>query len=168
VRYLALSVLLAACHHAAAASGGTPPAPRSSALGDTLRGTVAVVGSTPRTQLVLRPADGGRSVTLAGDSALLHSVAGLDVMVTGTSGPKSFAVSALLVRSAGGVAALDGIIAATDGAVSIVVAGGQPIALRATPPEFLARTGSRAWVTTAPDGTVLSFGWIATPPAGPR
>jgi hypothetical protein len=126
------------------------------------------VGSTPLTPITLRPADGGRAVTLTGDSALLHSVVGLDVTVTGASGPKSFAVSALMVRSVGGIPALDGIIAATDGVVALVLAGGQHVALKAAPPELAVRSGSRAWVTVAPDGTALSFGWIATPPAGPR
>lgn len=62
--------------------------PAREAAKDTLRGTIAVVGSEPATLVVLRPVGGGGEIALHGDPTRdLRRLSGLEVWVEGRRSP---------------------------------------------------------------------------------
>jgi hypothetical protein len=98
---------------------------------DTLRGTIAVVGSEPATLVALRPVSGGAEVIMQGDPVRdLRRLSGVEVQVEGRDGPpggrtsappgpgaRSFIVERFEVRAVDGVPAVDGILVAEDDVV---------------------------------------------------
>ena len=178
MRHLALAALLAACTHAAAPTGGTLPAVPLVASGDTLRGIIGLTGVIPATRLVIRRNGDGPAIPLSGDTALLRSVVGLDVRLFGEWSGKGYVVSEFVVRAVGGVPAIDGEIRFGGSGVLLrnSLAGFRKganwidtfVELRDPPDGLLEHPSARVWVTLARDGTVASYGFIPTPPAGPR
>lgn len=127
-----------------------PPAGGSagSAASDTARGRVAVVGSVPVTQVVLRPA-AGRSITLTGPLAdEIRAASGADVWVRGRRvGERTFEVARYAVRTVDGVPAVTGTLT-TDGNRLLLVDddGGRHVV--ANPPQSLRDlAGSRVWIS---------------------
>jgi hypothetical protein len=114
--------------------------------GDTLRGTVRVVGAAPFPRVVLQPRDGGSAVPLGGpDATLLRNASGLVVVVRGERGPREFRVTSFAVREADGQPAVDGVVVragdglALDTETGRVELGHPPAALRDL-------VGQRVWV----------------------
>lgn len=139
------------------AAGGTggPPAPPPSPSGapptagsDTARGRVAVVGSTPITQVVLRPT-AGRSITLIGPLAdEIGSASGADVWVRGRrTGERSFEVASYAVRSVDGVPAVTGSLVADGSRLVLVSDDGRRHVIANPPASLREHVGARVWVS---------------------
>lgn len=139
MKIVAAGALLAGC--APASAGGEAGVP-----GDTLRGTLRVVGSEPATRFVLRPARGD-PVTLLGERALLERLAGLEVMVAGEVEPSGrFRVARAAVRAADGVPAVDGVLARDGEGYALVTADGRRLAVGRLPEALRSRVGARVWL----------------------
>lgn len=135
----------------------TPP-PGRTALGDTLRGKPAVVGSAPFTQVALRPASGG-SVTITGPLAKeIGRASGADVWVRGTRSDRGFEAAEYRVRTVDGVPALDGVLVVDGERTHLRLADGTRRSLRSAPAALRAEAGARVWVTGGVDQPVAAFG----------
>lgn len=160
------ALLLAA---AAALLGCAPPGPvpggGTAVAGDTLRGVVQVVGSEPLTSVVLEPAGGGAAVTLEGARPLLLRLQGIEVAVGGArQAVDRFRVDELRVRSANGVAAVDGVLAREDGRDVLVLADGARRVIRSLPGALRGRMGARVWLAGPLEGDIDAFGIITEAP----
>ncbi len=131
----------------------TPPPPSSgnpasASASDTARGRVAVVGSTPITQVVLRPPT-GQSITLTGPLANeIRLASGADVWVRGRRvNERTFDVSSYAVRTVDGVPAVTGTLT-TDGDRLVLVDDGGRRHMVANPPASLRQqVGARVWIS---------------------
>ena len=126
-------------------SAGTPASTSGS---DTARGRVAVVGSTPITQVVLRPPT-GQSITLTGAlAAEIRQASGADVWVRGRRvNERTFDVSGYAVRTVDGVAAVTGTLT-TDGDRLVLVDDAGRRHVVANPPASLREhAGARVWIS---------------------
>jgi hypothetical protein len=143
-------------------TSGAPAAGAPSAAFDTVRGIVAVVGSEPMTQTVVRPADGARSVTVTGDAATgLRTLSGADVVVRGArTGPRELRVASFAVRTVDGVAAADGVLERVGERFSLRLADGTRRPVVRPSPALVAYLGSRVWVTGPADVEPQAFGLI--------
>lgn len=143
-------------------------APTRSATGgqvtheDTLRGTPAVVGTDRFSQVVLKPAGGGRSIVLAGAQArLVGKASGAEVSVAGTHrADGQFLVSSFEVRTVDGVAAMDGTLELSGSQYYLVTADGRRHPVNSVPAALRAHVGERVWITGAPERGPVSFGVI--------
>jgi hypothetical protein len=158
------------------AAPGRAPAPGDAAASapsrpDTLRGTVAVVGSAPMTAVALRtPA--GLAVQLTGDEAArLRALGGAEVWVEGapdgaqptTGAASTFHVRRFVVRAVDGEPTLDGVLLRQGDAYVLERVEGGRVAV-AEPPEALrALVGQRVWITVPAGGGAAAFGRV--PPA---
>jgi hypothetical protein len=131
----------------------TPPPPSSAnpsgASGsDTARGRIAVVGSTPITQVVLRPAT-GQSITLTGALASeIRLASGADVWVRGRRvNERTFDVASYAVRTVDGVPAVTGTLT-TDGDRLVLIDDAGRRHVVASPPSSLREhVGARVWIS---------------------
>lgn len=158
----------------AAAEGAATGAPEETAAAgaDTLRGTIAVVGSLPAPMVTLRRSAGAPSVLLRGDAT--ESLAGLDgieVEVRGILGAPSalpgptLEVESFRVRAVEGRPAVDGIVEGTPGGgLRLRVPGGEAIPLEDPPGGIADRIGARVWAVGPPGGPVEAYGVIAGEP----
>jgi hypothetical protein len=146
----------------APAKVGGAPASTPRATSDSVRGTVAVVGSHPMTQVVVRPAGGAPSVTIVGDGAAgLRSVSGADVVVHGTmSGPREFRATSFTVRAVDGLAAADGILERAGDGYALRLRDGTRRPVVRPSPALVAYLGARVWVTGPADVEPQAFGLI--------
>jgi len=164
-------MLLASCALAVlACAPGAPPsadneAPVATASADTLRGTVEVVGSEPGTSVVLTDGRGG-AVTLEGERQVLLALQALEVTVHGRmmEGPRRFHVERVAVRSANGVAAVDGVIAREAGRAVLVTGDGRRLPVPHLPAQLAAKVGARVWLAGPLDRHPDTFGVIAEAP----
>ncbi len=141
----------------AATPAATPPA-SAPARTDTLRGKPAVVGSSPFTQVALRPAAGG-SVTITGPLAKeIGRASGADVWVRGTRTERGFEATDYRVRTVDGVTALDGVLVVEGEGTYLRLADGIRRPLRSAPAALRAEAGARVWVTGGVDQPVAAFG----------
>lgn len=134
---------------------------------DTLRGTVAVVGSEPASLVVLRPATGGREIRLDGSyGSALERLSGIDVWVSGELevGQQRLIVSRFEVRSVDGVPARDGVLAVEGVRLVLVTPDGRRLPISNPPDALFEHVGGRVWVSGPPDREPVAFGLI-TPPA---
>jgi hypothetical protein len=144
---------------------GRPPDGAAAPQGerDTLRGIVAVVGSVPMTEVVLRTATRG-TVRLVGAAAgALRRLSGVELMVRGRAadGPRAaFEVAGFAVRAVDGVPARDGTLVEERGSWFLVTADGGRHRLAAPPDALREQVGARVWVAGAAEGSVASFGVI--------
>ena len=157
---MACALALAAC--APAGGAGEAAEADSAAAGDTLRGTVEVVGSEPATSVVLRTAD-GRVVALDGARPLLDRAAGLEVRVDGTATPRAFHVARMIVRAANGIPAVDGLLARTDDGWFLETATGETVAIAHLPEPFRGMEGARVWLAGPLDRPADSYGVLVPP-----
>lgn len=141
-----------------ATQSGTAPVV---AQGDTLIARVAVVGSDPATFVTLRPATGGRAMSVEGNAAqLLRSVSGADVWIRGSVAPEGrVRVDDFLVRRVNGAPVHDGIVVVTETSVGVRRDGFTRLIPNA-PPGLRALAGKRVWVTHAQDGVAPSYGVV--------
>lgn len=161
----AAGIVLAACAPAACApaasttrDGGVQPM-----AGDTLRGTVAIVGSDPATFLTLRPADGGPSINLSGEAAEpLRSVDGADVRVAGSAAPDGFVVQRFIVRRVNGEDVHDGVVVTAGGGLAVRTETGL-IDVPDAGPGLRRLLGARIWITSPLPGRAPSYGEIRSP-----
>lgn len=142
----------------------TPSSPGASQrpAADTVRGTIAVVGSFPVTSVVVRPA-GGRDVTITGPLAReIRRAAGADVWISGTRTAEGIEAGRYVVRAVDGDAVVDGTVALEgDRLVLVTPQGRRPIA---RPPEALrGMVGARVWLVGPLDGTIASYGVLREP-----
>jgi len=164
-------MLLAPCALAVlACAPGAPPsadneAPVATASADTLRGTVEVVGSEPGTSVVLTDGRGG-AVALEGERQVLLALQALEVTVRGrmVEDPRRFRVERVAVRSANGVAAVDGVIAREGGRLLLVTGDGRRLAVPHLPAQLAAKVGARVWLAGPLDRHPDTFGVIAEAP----
>ena len=120
----------------------------SSAPADTLVGLVTEVGSDPGTWMSLRPAGGGQSVRLTGDSvATLRAVSRTEIWVSGARQLDEFRVDAFEVRKANDVAVDDGRVSVEQGKVYLTTRSGAKREVPNAPPQLLSMAGARIWVT---------------------
>lgn len=131
-------------------------------VSDTLRGTVAIVGSEPGTMVSLRPAEGGAAVLLSGDALTeLRRAAGADVWVTGERiDERSLQVARFEVRGMHGIPAVDGVIAQDGQSYVLVTHDGTRIPMPRLPAELRGRVGARVWIAGQPDRDPELFGVI--------
>ena len=130
---------------------------------DTLRGTLAVVGAEPLTQVVIRPAGATGDVFLSGPALdQLRRVSGLEVRVHGhaESDGRTFDVNRFEVVALEGTPAVDGILAQDDDTLVLVRPDNHRIPLTAAPPSLHRHIGSRVWIAGKPEGRVEAFGII--------
>lgn len=151
---------------AAPPGGRTAPATTKAAepaQEDTVRGIVAEVGSVPITSIVVRPA-GGRSVTILGSLAKeIGMAAGAEVWVSGHRTPEGLHAMRYAVRSVDGEPAVDGVLAAEDGGLVLVTAGGRHRIVR--PPQALrGMVGARVWLVGPIEGGITSYGVLREAP----
>lgn len=163
VLMMAYFALLAACapNHAPAPGGGAGE--RGAAAGDTLRGTVAVVGSEPATMVALRPVGGGAEVLLDGEPVReLRTLSGVEVQLTGRAGPgeRRFTVRSFAVRGVDGVPAVDGVLVAEGDALYLRLSGGELRRIAHPPAALRALVGRRVWVAGALEREVAAFGVV--------
>lgn len=148
-----------------APDSGRPPNSAAAPQGerDTLRGIVAVVGSAPMTEVVLRTATRGTVRLVGAAGAALRRLSGVELMVRGRAadGPRAaFDVAGFAVRAVDGVPARDGTLMEERGAWFLVAADGGRHRLADPPAALRAHVGARVWVAGAGEGSVASFGVI--------
>jgi len=161
-RALVLSCALAAvaCARGAPAAGTPAAAPAA----DSLRGTVEVVGSEPATSVALLMDGGARAVTLEGERPLLDRLAGLEVAVWGSFvRPGVFRVDRVAVRTADGVAAVDGVLAREGGGWVLVTGDGRRVPVPHLPEALREMAGARVWLAGPLDRPPNSSGVIRGP-----
>ena len=131
----------------------------TSAGSDTARGIVAVTGSTPVTQVVLRP-PGARSIALTGPLASEIGVAsGADVWVRGRRvNDRTFEVASYTVRSVDGVAATTGMLVADGDRLVLVGDDGRRHVIARPPAPLRDHVGARVWVSGDLGTTITAYG----------
>ena len=129
---------------------------------DTARGIVAVVGTANDSRVVLRPAGGGRSVTLVGPEArIVGRLSGADVWASGNRDQYGqLRVSRFMVRTVDGNRAMDGTLIARGDRLLLVTRDGQQHAIGNPPPALRAHVGARVWLTGPLDTGPITFGVI--------
>ena len=159
---------IAALFCAAAALACSPRAPAppqaepGAAAGDTLRGTVAIVGSEPMTSIVLQTA--GATTSLCGARDLLRRAAGLEVAAWGSRDAQGqFCVHRFAVRSANGIPAVDGVLAREGHGFALVMADGRRLPIARLPDALRSSVGARVWLAGPLDRAPDSFGVIGDP-----
>ena len=138
-----------------------PPASGGSAAAgpDTARGVVAVVGSTPITQVVLRQ-PGARSIALTGPLAdEIRSASGADVWVRGRRvNDRTFDVATYAVRSVDGVTAFTGMLVADGDRLAVVTDDGRRHTIARPPAPLREHVGARVWVSGDLSTTITAYG----------
>ncbi|MFO7894128.1 MAG: hypothetical protein R6U63_10350 [Longimicrobiales bacterium] len=138
---------------------GAPGAATEPAAGDTLRGTVRVVGADPITQLILRTEDG--RIDLQGPAAdELRRVNGLVVRVRGHLDGSTMTVAEFRVRAAEGLPAADGTLEIDGNAAVLVTPDGDRLRYAPAPTSLRARAGVRVWIAGEVGGEPQAWGVI--------
>ena len=145
-----------ACHSARA---GSTADPARAVQGDTIVGTVQIVGTDPFPSTVIIPATSGISLRLIGPPSL-QRVNGLQVQVVGQLAGERFTVRSFTVMSANGQPATDGRLVLDGDTVYIVTQDGVRHALVDPSPNLRARIGQRVWVSGPLDREPIAYGFI--------
>lgn len=141
-----------------------PVAPPASASSDSVRGTVAVVGTSfERRVMIVRPGDQPRVEVTGPQARLVGHVAGAEVLVVGSVTGRQVEARSFVVRSVDGQPAIDGTLRTQDGVLYIVTANGARTRIVTPPPPLVGQDGSRVWITGDPARGVDSFGFIDPP-----
>ena len=150
---------LACTRGAPAAAGAAAPA-----AADSLRGTVAVVGSDPGTSVALLMDGGRRAVTLEGERPLLDRLAGLEVAVWGSPVRAGvFRVERVAVRASGGVPAVDGVLAREGAGWALRMEDGRRLPVPHLPEALWGMAGARVWLAGPLDRPPDSSGVMREP-----
>ena len=144
---------------------------------DTVRGIVSVVGSDPRTSVVLTPsgAQGELVAPRGNDVALLRGVAGLDVVLVGRrasermpdAGPRgaaAFDMAFFVVRAADGQPATDGVLGEESGRYFLNTAENARLAIASLPPALQSQVGARVYLVGPLHAAPTSYGIIRARP----
>jgi hypothetical protein len=144
--------------------GPTLVTPPVTALTDTVRGIVSVVGTERERRVTIARPGGGKRVEITGPIApLIGHVAGADVWVAGTPSGTSLEATRFIVRTVDGAPALDGTLKTEGAALYLVTTDGTRTRIVAPPPPLLGHDGARVWITGDPSRGVASFGFIDPP-----
>jgi hypothetical protein len=136
----------------------TPAA--STATLDSVRGTVAVVGTSFEKHVTVA-VPGGRRVTITGSLApMIGRTAGADVSVVGQSAGTSLEATRFVVRTVDGQPAIDGTLKTEGTTLYILTATGTRTRIVSPPPPLVGHDGARVWITGDPSRGVSSFGFI--------
>ena len=138
-----LLFVIGGCSHAIA---GARPAASATAAPDSLVGTVAVVGTTPSQQFVLRS---GSEVTqlhaTPADSTALVHLSGVEIVAHGRASGGQFLVSSVMARRVEGQLVVDGILRKGDGQMFVETETGR-LPLSNPPHAFWSMIGARFWI----------------------
>lgn len=161
-RIALLLALCGACAHGRPADDtAAAPAPENGAAADTARGTVAVVGSTPFTRVVLKLGSGRPDLLLTGSATMaLRRASGTEVWVSGTRTGRAFVVAEFRVRAVDGQPAMDGRLALDDTVLMLVTADGARHRVARPPAALRSLVGARVWVTGSLDRGPLTWGLL--------
>lgn len=151
-----LLALVFACHGNRA---GSAIDPARAVQGDTIIGTIQIVGTEPFPSTVIIPATSGISLRLTGPPAL-QRVNGLQVQIVGRLAGEQFTVRSFTVLSANGQPATDGRLVLDGGTLYIVTQDGTRHALVDPSPNLRARVGQRVWVSGPLDREPIAYGFI--------
>jgi hypothetical protein len=151
-----VAACVVACHGPRAGSANDPA---RAVQGDTIIGTVQLVGTDPFPRTVILPANSGLSLRLIGPPTLQH-VNGLEVQVVGQRAGDQFTVKSFLVVGANGQSATDGRLVMDSGTLYIVTEDGVRHALVNPSPNLRARVGQRVWVSGPLDREPIAYGFI--------
>jgi hypothetical protein len=153
--WLAFSTaLIIACHSGARTEHTIP-----SVQGDTVIGTIQIVGTDPFPRTVILPAYSGISLRLFGPPTL-QRLDGLQVQVVGQRAGDQFTVKRFLVVSANGQPATDGRLVMDGGTLYLVTEDGARHALVHPSPNLRSRVGQRVWVSGPLDREPIAYGFI--------
>lgn len=143
-----LATMLIACARSTPTPEQTPAQPHQLSLADTLRGTIAVVGTDPTAVVSLRTTISDPLLFLAGDEIpALRRLHGIDTWIAGRrTGENTFHVLAFEVRAVDGLPAVDGILTAEPAGLSLLTADGQKLLVQQPPPALRELAGARIWV----------------------
>jgi hypothetical protein len=142
-------------------SAAAPPADTETP-GDTLRGTVQVVGAEPLTRLVLLTPEG--SIDLAGPGAgPLREVRGIEVAVRGRQEDERFVTDAFRVRAVDGVPAADGRLELDGNHAVLVAPDGTRTAYGVAPTALRSHRGGRVWIAGPAGAEPRAWGLIEEP-----
>lgn len=145
-----------ACHSNRA---GSEIDPARAAQGDTIIGTIQIVGTDPFPRTVILPANAGIPMRLIGPPPL-QRLDGLQVQVVGQVAGEQFTVKSFQVLSANGQPATDGRLAMDGGTLYIVTQDGVRHPLVNPSPNLRARVGQRVWVSGPLDREPIAYGYI--------
>ncbi len=157
---------LTGCRGRHATPSAHATAPGGAFAGDTVRGIVSIVGSEPLTMVQLTTAD-GRGWQLVGDSlAALRAASGLEVMVRGVvltpdnGAPPAarFEANDFAVRSADGVAAVDGVLERVGTGFTLRLQDDRRHLLTAVPVTLRDQIGARIWWAGPLDRAPIAYG----------
>ncbi len=131
----------------------------SRSRGDTVRGVIALAGSAPTQQAVLRDARGSMIALSGMATSGLASLEGAEVVVRGVKVTgRDVVVADYFVRAVNGVPAVDGRLDAGDGGWTVTLSDGSGRQrLAAAPAGLRALAGSRVWISLR-DGVPQAFG----------
>jgi hypothetical protein len=153
--WLAFSAaIILACH-----SGARTEPTVKSVQGDTVIGTIQIVGTDPFPRTVIIPAYSGLPLRLIGPPTL-QRLDGLQVQIVGQRAGDQFTVKSFLVLSANGQPATDGKLVLDGGTLYIVTEDGERHALVNPSPNLRARVGQRVWVSGPLDREPIAYGFI--------
>ncbi|HYW32522.1 MAG TPA: hypothetical protein VE869_13560, partial [Gemmatimonas sp.] len=127
--------------------------------GDTVRGVIALVGTSPAQQAMLRDARGAM-ITLSGMATSgLVELEGAEVVVRGVKVTgRDVVVADYFVRAVDGVPSVDGRLEEAGGGWTVTLSDGSGRQrLASTPARLRALAGSRVWISLR-DGVPQAFG----------
>ena len=127
--------------------------------GDTVIGTIQIVGTDPFPRTVIVPGNSGLPLKLIGPPSLQH-LQGLEVQVVGHVAGEQFTVKSFTVLAANGQIATDGRLVEDSGTLYIVTQDGVRHALVNPSPNLRARVGQRVWVSGPLDREPIAYGFI--------
>jgi hypothetical protein len=133
----------------------------STAVADSVRGTVSVVGTSFEKHVMIAERGTQRRIEVTGALAsMIGRVAGTEIAATGALSGTQLEAKQFVVRVADGQPAIDGTLRSEAGALFIVTADGTRTRITSPPPPLLGRDGARVWITGDPAKSVASFGFI--------
>ena len=154
-----LMSLLILCAAACTPAVPPPAAPTAGGQGDSLTGTLRVVGSVPvNVRLVLQDASG--STTIGGElEPELRRLAGAEVVLTGRRQGASFTPTSYQVRSINGEpVTLGTVLSVSGGYLQLRTDAGEIVYLVASPAEI--RVGQKVWIQGPRALIVQTFGIV--------
>jgi hypothetical protein len=162
---LALVALAAACTAPRHSGDALPPGDSAGSSGaallisDTIRGLVLIVGAEPAALPVIQV--GTRAVNLAGSTAALRSLDGLEVTAQGRAMQDgSFHVASFQVRALTGIPAVDGILVQENTRFLLHTAAGERLPIAYLPPMLREHLGARVWLAGPLDRSPEAWGII--------
>ena len=141
-------------------SAKPPAALETSVSGDSLRGTLALDGTSAASELTLHAGD-SVYVLRATQPETMRRVAGLEIVVTGRRDGGVFEVARFAVRSANGEPAVDGIMDVENGVFFLRLADGKRATIAKPPIPLRGEIGSRVYLVGSLSGPISAFGIIS-------